>query len=142
VERCVAEQLAAFTELHGRPPTHVDGHKHVQVSPTVARTPALDGMRMRRAFDDAPTSHPAAVAARRIRHRLTFSGRGTTDRFVPIDRLRGDLSAGQIPSVLVASGTVEVMVHPGAQAERALLGTPGWSRVVATLVLGSYEDLP
>src|SRR5947209_15703921 len=41
VDACVRDQLDAFRALYGREPTHIDGHHHVHLTPTVLRSPVL-----------------------------------------------------------------------------------------------------
>ena len=144
VERAVADQLEGFRELYGRDPTHVDGHKHVHISPTVACTPSLAHLPLRRAISDAPGSRSPVAAARRIRHRLILSRMPGTDHFVAISSLRQELVSGPAPgqlSSLARSEIVEVMAHPGLPDEQELLMTDAWARVMSDARLGSYEDL-
>lgn len=143
VEQCVRDQLARFEGLYGRPPTHVDGHKHVQVSPNVARTPALSGVPLRRAVSDPPGARSPMVLARRLRHRLALADHAGTDRFFSISSMRDELLAGRVPATLTLAKheVVEVMAHPGAPAERALLVTDAWSTALAQVRLGTYADL-
>lgn len=143
IEQAVNDQLAEFVALYGRPPTHVDGHKHVHVSPSVARTPALAGFVLRRAFSDPPGARSPMAVARRLRHRAVLRRARGTDRFVPIWTLREDLAAGRVPAELrVPPGeAVEVMAHPGLAHELPLLMTEAWARGLRAARLGSYEDL-
>jgi len=143
IERCVVDQLEEFETLYGRPPTHVDGHKHVHVSPTVARTPALSGFMLRRAFSDPPRARSPAALARRVRHRAVLQRPAGTDSFLPIWPMRHDLLLGREPAELRArpGEAVEVMAHPGLARERSLLLTDAWARVLSAARLGSYEDL-
>lgn len=140
VERAVVDQLEGFRELYGREPTHVDGHKHVHVSPTVAHTPALAQLMLRRAIGDAADSPSPLSVARRLRHRSVLSRTPGTDRFVAISNLRGELLGGSAPPLGVGEA-VEVMAHPGLPHERDLLMTAAWARVLGAARLGSYEDL-
>jgi predicted glycoside hydrolase/deacetylase ChbG (UPF0249 family) len=143
IEACVVDQLAQFEALYGRPPTHVDGHKHVQVSPSVARTPALSGYMLRRAFSDQPGARSPMALARRLRHHAVLRRSAGTDRFVPIWSLREELLAGREPRGLPprTHDVVEVMAHPGSDRELPLLQTDAWGRVMAAAPLGTYEDL-
>jgi predicted glycoside hydrolase/deacetylase ChbG (UPF0249 family)/glycosyltransferase involved in cell wall biosynthesis len=143
VERCVRDQLASFEALYGRAPTHVDGHMHVHISPTVARTPALSWAPMRRALSDPPETCALTALARSARHHLVLARTPGTDRFLSIKSLGDDLRAGRAPRALppAAGEAVEVMVHPGVPAERALLTEDAWTRVLSASRLGTYSDL-
>jgi predicted glycoside hydrolase/deacetylase ChbG (UPF0249 family) len=124
VAREAEAQIAAFAELMGRPPTHVDGHQHVHVVPrfveTLAKVFRRAGVRTVRIPEqtmsaDAPefyktvTEHAAAARAIYARH-----GIASTDSFVGLD-LMGDASDGGRlrDAVVAARGAVEVMTHPG-----------------------------
>lgn len=143
VERCVRDQLEGFRDLYGREPTHVDGHKHVHVSPTVARTPALRGLMLRRAVSDPAGDRSPMARARRFRHRLVLAGTPGTEHFLSIWSMREPLLRGEQPAALALAehDAVEVMAHPGLADEHALLMTDAWARAVRDLRRGSYEDL-
>jgi hypothetical protein len=142
VERCVADQLTCFQALYGGPPTHVDGHHHVQVSPTVARTPALAALPLRRALSH-PRGSPPVALARYARHRLVLARAAGTDSFLSIASIADDLLAGRAPALLADARdeVVEVMAHPGLERDRELLLSEAWARVLAGNRLGSYADL-
>jgi len=143
VERCVVDQLTGFAALYGQSPTHVDGHKHVHVSPTVARTPALSDLVLRRAITDPPGARSPAVLARRLRHRFAVARQGGTSHFLSIWSMRDELLAGRQPAPLELARhhVVEVMAHPGLPAERALLMTEAWAAALRGFRLGTYGDL-
>jgi predicted glycoside hydrolase/deacetylase ChbG (UPF0249 family) len=143
VEGETASQLAAFGDLYGRRPTHVDGHKHVQVSPTVASTPALSGLMLRPAFTDPPNGRRVLRLARRARHRLLLASHGGADRLLSLQSMSEDLLAGRRPAALDGLGgeIVEVMAHPGLPDERSLLETAAWADALRSEPLGSYADL-
>lgn len=144
VERTVTQQLARFEELYGRPPSHVDGHHHMHVVPGVARTPALAHVRMRRGFSEPPGSRSPKALARHVHHRLFLSAHRSTDRFFAITSMRNELLAGEKPALLRLAGdeVVEVMAHPGAAKERALLMCDAWAEALRDVQLGTYEDIP
>jgi len=143
IEMCVRDQIDAFAELHGALPTHVDGHMHVHVSPTVARSPSLEVYALRRAVDDAIGAPGMVVLARRVRHRLTMARHVGTEHFLAIAQLGDELRNGRLPAALrrAETATVEVMAHPGASSERALLMTDAWKRSMARHRVGTYADL-
>lgn len=124
VAREAEAQIAAFTALVGKKPSHVDGHQHVHVVPrfveTLARTFWRAGIRTTRIpaqpmSDDAPPFYKE-VSAQAAAARATYARHGimSTDSFVGLD-LMGDASDGARLRDAVASarGSVEVMVHPG-----------------------------
>lgn len=143
IERAVRQQLAQFEELYGRPPTHVDGHKHVHVAPGVARTPALNEFAMRRGFSELPGSRSPKALARHIHHRLFLSRHRSTDHFFSIWSLRDELLAAEQPAAvrLASDDVVEVMAHPGATKERTLLMCDAWAEALRHVQLGTYEDI-
>jgi predicted glycoside hydrolase/deacetylase ChbG (UPF0249 family) len=117
-------QIAAFEELVGKNPTHVDGHQHVHVIPRFVETLATvfgrAGIRTVRIPEqpmsaDAPeyytqvSEHASTARAIYARH-----GIASTDSFVGLD-LMGDASDAfrMRAAVIAARGSVEVMVHPG-----------------------------
>lgn len=142
IERCVVDQLAEFRRLYGREPTHVDGHKHVHISPTVARTPALTGFKLRRALTDTP-GRAFIESARRGRHRRTLQRSSVTDGCLSMWSMRDELLAGREPQALrLAPGqVVEVMAHPGLPEEWPLLMSDAWAGALAGVRLGTYEDV-
>ena len=61
VRRAVEDQLAEFERLYGRPPTHIDGHQHVHLSPTVVLSwKAPRRLPQRRTVNWPPAAGPAA----------------------------------------------------------------------------------
>jgi predicted glycoside hydrolase/deacetylase ChbG (UPF0249 family) len=143
IDRAIEDQLERFEMLYGRRPSHVDGHHHVHVSPSVARAPALAGFPLRRAIDDETPIPAPIAAARRARRRLILQGRTPTDRFVPISRLRTNLLGGQRPAAFGnANEIVEVMVHPAVPEERSLLVSSAWQELVRRERLTCYGELP
>ncbi|MCZ4496850.1 MAG: hypothetical protein JWM25_1433 [Thermoleophilia bacterium] len=143
IAQIVVDQLREFEALYGSPPTHVDGHKHVQVSPSVARAPALAGIMLRRAFTDPPGTPAPLRVARAVRHRIALGRTPGTDRLLPLWTLREDLRAGRLPAglALPLTDVVEVMAHPGLERELPLLMTDAWAQVLASAPLGTYADL-
>lgn len=140
VDAVARDQLAEFARLHGVAPTHVDGHKHVQVSPSVGRVPALRGFVLRRAFT-AQTGRPDSPP-RAFRHRAVLLRPTGTQRSLAIADLGAELRAGVVPSGLqMRDETIEVMAHPGNPAELELLRTRAWRRAVTGVRLGTYADL-
>jgi predicted glycoside hydrolase/deacetylase ChbG (UPF0249 family) len=98
----IARQLAAFDELIGRPPTHLDSHQHVHrnplVRPAAVRAASEISVPLRH-FSDA------------IRYRGDFYGRGSAG-----DPLPQAISADGLIGVLesLRPGATELCCHPGS----------------------------
>ncbi len=143
VENCIADQLASFRELFGREPTHIDGHNHAHLSPTVLLA-LPGGMAVRTA-----ESRPAAKAGigtlmRQARHAFIAHRQLTTDRFFAIDPVAAHPSAHTIEALVgqAAGGvSVEIMTHPDRDADHRLLMSDDWLRALAKCEIGSYADL-
>lgn len=145
-ERCISDQLARFHELYGRAPTHVDGHRHMHLVPNALLARALGPVRRcRRPVNRRPAesrAHKRAFSAalgRLMRPRFV-----TTDRCVSIRALDPGLGGGGLNGelALARQHSVEVVVHPGWEDERAVLLTRDWRDRLARFQLGSYADLP
>jgi predicted glycoside hydrolase/deacetylase ChbG (UPF0249 family) len=143
--RCIAAQLARFTQLYGRAPTHVDGHQHMHLVPNALLSRALGGVeRCRRpvnrmSYESRASRRLArAVLARAMRLRFT-----TTDRCFSIRALDPALGGTGAADALALArrGSVEVYVHPGWEDEFALLASPTWRAALAEYRVGSYLDL-
>jgi predicted glycoside hydrolase/deacetylase ChbG (UPF0249 family) len=141
-ERCISDQLARFHELYGRAPTH--GHMHLVPNALLARA-LVPVRRCRRPVNRRPTesrAHKRAFSAalgRLMRPRFV-----TTDRCVSIRALDPGLGGGGLNGelALARKHSVEVMVHPGWEDERAVLLARDWRDRLARFQLGSYADLP
>jgi len=145
-ERCISDQLSRFHELYGRAPTHVDGHQHMHLVPNALLARALGPVRRyRRPVNRRPTESRAhkrafnAALARAMRPRFV-----TTERCFSIRALDPVLGGSQSDGdlALARDHSVEVMVHPGWEDERAVLLAREWRDGLATFRLGSYADLP
>jgi chitin disaccharide deacetylase len=145
-ERCIGDQLARFHELYGHPPTHIDGHQHMHLVPNALLARALGSVgRCRRPVNRRSTESRAhkrafnAALARLMRPRFV-----TTEWCFSIRSLHpglgGSHSDGRL--ALARDHSVEVMVHPGWEDERAVLLAPDWRDRLATFRRGSYADLP
>ncbi len=107
VEAEALAQVERFTALLGRPPTHVDVHKHLHRHPSV-----LEGLvraaRARslavRSIDDAMRSR---LRAEGVRTNDVFLGDAGGDAYWTLARFLAHLDA------LPADGLVELMCHPG-----------------------------
>jgi predicted glycoside hydrolase/deacetylase ChbG (UPF0249 family) len=132
VEACISDQLEAFRELYGGDPTHLDGHKHVQVSPNVLMARSLPrGTPLRGALDaGTPALAAPARAARRRLHLRRFP---STDYCL-------DFAERERALELARRASVELVVHPALRDREALM-SEGWRRALEPLRLGSFADL-
>jgi chitin disaccharide deacetylase len=142
VKECVADQLACFRELFGSEPTHIDGHNHAHLSPTVLFA--------------LPKGAPVRTGERQLTHRiapktLLASARHamlarrqlTTDRFIAIDRLGASPDHGKIEQLLNTAerASVEVMVHPHREHDYDVLMSELWHAALQGCMRGSYAEL-
>jgi chitin disaccharide deacetylase len=124
---CIRDQLGCFEELYGRPPTHLDGHRHAHVSPNVLRSPAIpDAIRIRNALDTDRGGMLEPV--RRARRSLIERRFTTTDHCF-------DFTDRQRALELAQSATVELVVHPALRDGDVLLSDE-WGRALEGLRLG------
>jgi predicted glycoside hydrolase/deacetylase ChbG (UPF0249 family) len=131
VDGCIGEQLERFQALYGASPSHVDGHKHVQVSPNVFLSRAVrPGTRMRTALHlDATLLRPGRAARRRLMEK----------RFTSTDYCF-DFAERERALQLARESTVELVVHPALRDYAALLSND-WARALERVRLGSFADL-
>lgn len=138
--RCVEDQLERFRELFGREPSHIDGHNHGHLSPTVLLT-LPKGMRVRTGLTGESSSLRALPG--RSRHALISRRQLTTDYFLAIDRLGASPREQRIEQLFAPAehARVEVMVHPDRDYDFAILMSDAWKRALAQRRLGSFEQL-
>lgn len=144
VGRCIAEQLQRFEALYGGPPTHVDGHMHVQVCPNIGLSPAIPaGMKMRNALGMPPLASGAMSRLVALRQRIILRKRLSTSYFLNITDLHPDYLEGGVKKRLglARQTSVELMAHPGFCHEYTILMDPEWEDWTEGLALGSYRDL-
>ncbi|HZZ84434.1 MAG TPA: ChbG/HpnK family deacetylase [Anaeromyxobacteraceae bacterium] len=102
----IDRQLRRFEELRGRPPTHLDSHKHAHAAPAalaaVARAARAAGLPVRAL--DAP-----------MRAALRAAGVLTCDHFAGDAALRPCWTLERLLAALerLGEGTTELMAHPG-----------------------------
>ncbi|MDQ6750412.1 MAG: ChbG/HpnK family deacetylase [Actinomycetota bacterium] len=142
VEGAIADQLECFRALYATEPTHVDGHEHAHLLANVLLARTLPcGIKLRTSAQ--PRGGRAAGMARSARGRLIARRFCTPDYFFALRGLEPEFGgSGLEPALELASGaSVEVMVHPGAADELALLQSRHWLRCLADRPLGSYAAL-
>lgn len=141
VSTSIADQLVRFEELYGHPPTHVDGHNHVHLSPNVLFSRSLPrGTKVRTSHDFAGRLGDSPKVLRRALIRRRFR---TTDSFFSIRSIHPELGGSGLEEVLdlAQHASVELMVHPHWEDEFELLMSDEWRAKIAGLPLGSYLDL-
>lgn len=143
VAREVRDQVAAFRDIMGRDPTHVDSHQHVHLRPEVA--PVAAGVA-------AGLGVPLRGATPGVAHRGDFHGQTAEGAPLP-----GLLTVAHLVEILdgLAPGVTELGCHPGYagdlettyRSERArevaVLCDPRVRAAVAErgIVLGSFHDV-
>jgi predicted glycoside hydrolase/deacetylase ChbG (UPF0249 family) len=142
VGRCIEDQLDRFRELFGREPTHIDGHNHVHLSPTVLLA-LPKGARVRTAESSYVNSHRATAHIRRARHLLIAGRQLTTDRLYAINRLKENATEQEMRDLLAPAErlTVEIMVHPDRNGDYRLLMSDEWRDAIGRHRLGCFDDL-
>lgn len=146
LDRCISDQLQAFSEDYGPTPSHADGHEHIQICPTVLATRSLGALRSLReahSFPAGRSSYPKrlhrAGLNRLVRRRFE------TARFLSLRDLHPELGGSGLERELdaLANGgrDVELMVHPAWDDERAVLLSASWRKALEGLELGSHADL-
>ena len=140
VRRSIADQLECFRTLYGAEPTHIDGHNHIHLNPTVlaclprgcATRPAhVDGRQ-------GPTKLP-----QRARDRALSRRHLTVARFFPLTSIHPQLGGSGLEAALALADatTVEVMVHPAQDPDFEVLTSSEWTALLGGYRLGSYRDL-
>lgn len=139
---CTAEQFERFRETYGREPTHVDGHNHVQLCPTVLSV-LPRGVRVRTAWQPPVSPVDPMRAARKLRHVLIARRFRTTDHFFPVRAIHPAFGGSGLDAALALADreSVELMVHPAVADEYALLTAPAWASTVGRRQLRSFADL-
>jgi predicted glycoside hydrolase/deacetylase ChbG (UPF0249 family) len=142
VRRCVGDQLQRFAELYGRRPTHIDGHEHGHLQPTVLAVLPRD-LPIRAPKDVRPPGALPVRLAREARRRLLRARFRTPRAMYAIENVHPRLGGTGWEAVVERARRepVEVMVHPEHDGERELLLSPGWGADVAGLSLGTFADL-
>jgi predicted glycoside hydrolase/deacetylase ChbG (UPF0249 family) len=138
--RCIEDQLECFRELFGHEPIHIDGHNHGHLSPSVLL--ALPRGVHVRTGQSGPDAKSGGVA-RRARRALIAHRQGTTEYFLPIDRLGASPSEHDIEELLAVAdrASLEVMVHPDRDDDFTTLMSDAWKRALQRRNLGTYEQL-
>ena len=105
-EGALRRQLARFAELAGRPPTHLDTHKHAHAEPEVLEAVAAVARE---------AGLPVRAVGPAMRDALRARGVNTPDHFLGDAARRPAWTPGALLAALraVADGVTELMAHPG-----------------------------
>jgi predicted glycoside hydrolase/deacetylase ChbG (UPF0249 family) len=145
IETCIADQLEAFRGLYGHEPTHIDGHQHVHQSLGVMFARSLpSGTKVRPSFTFMPgeKSLPNRVV-RMLLNRMMRVRFCSPRYFFSIRDMHPALGGAGLEQKLDLADhhAVEVMTHPAASDERAVLLDEGWAALLRGRQLGAYPNL-
>jgi predicted glycoside hydrolase/deacetylase ChbG (UPF0249 family) len=141
VDRAIADQLARFEVLYPTPPTHFDGHNHVDLCPNVFCSRSIPrGTKLRNTLNRFPVDRTAAGVLRDLRQAVRSRRFASTRYLLHITKLRLDPADLDPRLDLARQVPIEVMAHPGFAAERDILMSPEWGEAIAPLRLGSFAD--
>ena len=142
VNRSIAEQLERFTELYGRAPTHFDGHNHVDLCPNVFLSRSIpDGSKLRNSLYRFPIERSAPALLRSARQAARSRRLASTRHLFHIRELSLDGGSADPRLALADRVPVEVMGHPGFEAENETLMSSAWGERLREHRLGSFADL-
>jgi predicted glycoside hydrolase/deacetylase ChbG (UPF0249 family) len=137
-----AAQLAEFTRLYGRSPSHLDGHQHLHLATNMLVQRVLPtGVKVRRSFSFRRQEKSfvnrwyRSAVDRSLMHRYRV-----TDYFFSLsDHLALDKFERVI--CLARQANVELMVHPQRPAEHAFLMSDAYIEALARVRLAGYDAL-
>jgi chitin disaccharide deacetylase len=142
VDRAILDQLHRYEEIYALPPTHFDGHTHVDLCPNVFLSRSIPrGAKVRNTLDRFPVERSAGGVLRDLRQALRSRRFASTRYLLHITHL--GLEPGHVDRRLDLARRVpvEIMGHPGFEAERELLMSEEFGAAIAPLRLGSFADL-
>jgi predicted glycoside hydrolase/deacetylase ChbG (UPF0249 family) len=137
-----AAQLAEFVRLYGRPPTHIDGHRHMHLSSNMLLDRIIPaGLRVRRSFSFWPGEKSLLnrTYRRMVDRRLEKSYRVTRYFFALSQCAAGPRFARVVE--LARTDTVELMTHPEMPVEYKFLLSDAFADALRTLQVGSYARI-
>jgi len=141
--RCVFDaQLAEFTRIYGRAPSHFDGHQHMHLGTNMLVQKIIPaGQKVRRSFSFQPgEKNPANRAYRRVVDRSLARRYRLTDSFFALAQHLKPESLAPVFD-LARTANVEVMTHTWNRAEYDLLMSEGFPRLSKGIQLASYTRL-
>jgi predicted glycoside hydrolase/deacetylase ChbG (UPF0249 family) len=145
IERCIEDQLHAFAELYGEPPSAVDGHNHIHTCLNVLLARSLrDVSAMRATFTFLPEEKGFAKRGlRAIANGIMRRRFESTQRFMSLRnadlQIGGNGLASKVAQARLTS--VEVMTHPRLPDEYEFLMSTKWQQAIANVQLGTLSDL-
>lgn len=139
VAAAVEDQLDRFRETLGREPTHIDGHQHVHLSPTVL----FSLPRSLRVRPGREREGRIGRPLRRLRTAVLDWRHGTVSRMYSLESLHPELGGHGIDEVFRTAGvtTVEIGVHPHRAGDWRVLCAEDWARRLVGVRYGSYAGL-
>jgi hypothetical protein len=141
VDRAIGDQVRRFAEIYATPPTHIDGHTHVDLCPNVFLSGSIPrGAKLRNTLDRFPVERSAGGLLRDLRQAVRSRRFASTRYLLHITHLRLDPADVDPRLALARQVPVEVMAHPGFEAERELLMSDEWAAAIDSLRLGSFAD--
>lgn len=145
VAQCIADQLAAFEDLYGRLPAHVDGHRHAHLSlNSLTSRPLREVERCRPAFTFLPGESPPLKRLARFAINVLIRTHYRTTRYLFNLRTLHPALGGRLMDEklrLAHDHPIEVMVHPARPDEFEILTGPSWATRISEQRLGSYAEL-
>jgi predicted glycoside hydrolase/deacetylase ChbG (UPF0249 family) len=136
----VTEQLDEFQRLCGHLPTHIDGHRHMHLSPTVLLSGALPvGMPVRCSYTFATGEKNIANRGVRAALNLLVRTRHPTPRlFLDIRDFSTYPESAAVKVHMANQWPVEVMCHPEVPADWAILNSHDWEHLLREYPLGTF----
>lgn len=134
-------QMEEFLRLYGRPPTHVDGHKHYHLCSNVLLGQILPpGSKVRRGFTFFNGEKGALkLAYRRIVDRSLARKYILTDYFFSLTSVLKNDQVGRMVD-LAKDSSVELMTHPDYKLEYDFLMGDGFAKAFAGVKLATFQQ--
>jgi predicted glycoside hydrolase/deacetylase ChbG (UPF0249 family) len=135
-------QAAEFERLYGKPPSHIDGHRHLHLCSNVLLDGIIpSGQRVRRSFSFWPGEKGAFNRAYRrfVDWKLSRKYR-LTDYFFALSQYLQHERLIRI-SHLARDASVELMTHPVIRTEHAFLASDRFGAFLKGLKLDTYASV-
>jgi chitin disaccharide deacetylase len=141
IAAAVRDQLKEFRHLYGSEPTHLDGHHHVHLNPTVVL--CLPRRSSVRPAHELSNRRLLGAVPRRLRDAVLRGLHPSVDHFFALSAIHPELGGVGLGAAfgLASTSSVEIMVHPDRRAVFEVLARPEWRRLLESCHLGSYADL-
>jgi predicted glycoside hydrolase/deacetylase ChbG (UPF0249 family) len=137
-----SSQLAEFTRLHGRPPSHIDGHQHRHHCTNMLLEEVISpGLKVRRTFSYFAGERGALNRAYRKMIDASLSKRYVlTDYFFSLKECLQSQTVNRVFE-LAKTSSVELMAHPIVPKEYDWLLSDECGERIAGVPAGSYDFL-